>query len=260
MCTLNVRFQQHADYPLVVIANRDEFYSRPSVPPLVMSEDPAIFAPRDLEAGGTWFGINQWGLVAAVTNVWLTLPNESQGPAIQATRSRGLLTLDVLNCEKLGQISDLIQQRIRDDTYDYFNLLAASAAGATVFTHAGELREYPLSEGSATILNAPFSPDRPEEAVLPSLSGDEKLSEGWLTEIRRLLARHPDICKHSSVFGTRSSQVLALGRRSQDGDESSYPDRFWYGDGSPCETNFVDLSSPLQSILGGRSKMQAGIS
>lgn len=259
MCTLNIRFQQEADYPLVVIANRDEFYARSSLAPSIISEDPAIFAPTDLKAGGTWFGVNEWGLVVAITNVWLIPPNESEGPAVQATRSRGLLTLDVLHCEKPGQVSDLIQQKISDDTYDFFNLLVAHRQGATVFTYTGELREHYLSEGSAAILNGPFSPHGQDERGLPSLSRGEARSQEWIEEIRRILARHPEICKHGSDFGTRSSQVVALGRRSHPDSESRIPDRFWYGDGPPCETGFTDLSLHVQSILLRRSQVRSGI-
>ncbi len=58
-----------SDYPLVVAANRDEFYHRPSTSPTAICSDPLIVAPRDLEAGGTWFGVNGKGLVAAITNI-----------------------------------------------------------------------------------------------------------------------------------------------------------------------------------------------
>jgi uncharacterized protein with NRDE domain len=69
MCLILVAWQVHPDYPLVVAANRDEFYQRPSAAAARWSEDPRVLAGRDLEAGGTWLGVRDDGRFAAVTNV-----------------------------------------------------------------------------------------------------------------------------------------------------------------------------------------------
>src|SRR6266850_2262989 len=59
MCTLAVYVRQFADTPLVVAANRDEFFARPATPPeLLTTAAPRIVGGRDLRAGGTWLGIN----------------------------------------------------------------------------------------------------------------------------------------------------------------------------------------------------------
>ncbi|MCP4236515.1 MAG: NRDE family protein, partial [Aestuariibacter sp.] len=68
MCLILIALQQHKDYPLVVIANRDEFYARPTRAAHWWDDEPDIFAGRDLTAGGTWLGINRRGRFAAVTN------------------------------------------------------------------------------------------------------------------------------------------------------------------------------------------------
>lgn len=66
MCTVILAWRVHPDVPLIVAANRDEFYIRPSAPPAALS--PTRFGPTDLRAGGTWMASNRAGVVAALTN------------------------------------------------------------------------------------------------------------------------------------------------------------------------------------------------
>ena len=68
MCLIFVAWRVHGDYPLVVAANRDEFFARPTLPAEFWNETPHILAGRDLEGGGTWMGITRSGRFAALTN------------------------------------------------------------------------------------------------------------------------------------------------------------------------------------------------
>jgi uncharacterized protein with NRDE domain len=68
MCLILLAWRSHADYPLVVAANRDEFHRRPARPAAFWEDQPAILAGRDLEAMGTWMGVARSGRFAAVTN------------------------------------------------------------------------------------------------------------------------------------------------------------------------------------------------
>lgn len=93
MCVLAVFLGLDPERPLVVAANRDEFYGRPSQPPQVLN--PGVLGPRDLQGGGTWLAVNEQGLFAAVTN--------RRAPAKTAdSRSRGLLVLEAMNCRTVG--------------------------------------------------------------------------------------------------------------------------------------------------------------
>ena len=56
MCLILFAWQRHPRYPLILAANRDEFYARPTRD-AHWWEDAPIFAGRDLEAGGTWLGL-----------------------------------------------------------------------------------------------------------------------------------------------------------------------------------------------------------
>lgn len=90
MCLILFAVAAHPDYPLVLAANRDEYYARPARPLQPWPEAPQLFAGKDLEAGGTWLGITRSGRFAAITNVREGAPREP------GQRSRGELTHDFL--------------------------------------------------------------------------------------------------------------------------------------------------------------------
>lgn len=68
MCLILFAYRASPDRPLVVAANRDEFYARPALGARCWEDDPNIFGGRDLEAHGTWLAASQTGRFAAVTN------------------------------------------------------------------------------------------------------------------------------------------------------------------------------------------------
>ena len=53
MCLIVVGWRVHPDFPLIVAANRDEFYARPTDFADFWAEAPEIVGGRDLEAGGS---------------------------------------------------------------------------------------------------------------------------------------------------------------------------------------------------------------
>lgn len=90
MCLILLAWRAHPDYPLVVAANRDEFFARPSVPAGFWTEAPDVLAGRDLQAGGTWLGISRQQRFAALTNY-----REGRRQLANAP-SRGALAADFL--------------------------------------------------------------------------------------------------------------------------------------------------------------------
>lgn len=68
MCLIFIAVQQHPEYKLIVAANRDEFYERKTSAATFWSDHPAVLGGRDLEAGGTWMGMNTDGRISMLTN------------------------------------------------------------------------------------------------------------------------------------------------------------------------------------------------
>jgi len=91
MCILLGLRERHPDYPLILIANRDEFYARPSQRATWWGEHPELFAGRDLSQGGTWLGVNRSGRIAVVTSY-----RDPENFERSDVRSRGLLVRDFL--------------------------------------------------------------------------------------------------------------------------------------------------------------------
>src|SRR5436853_6767118 len=92
MCTLAILRRPEHDWPVIIGANRDEMIDRPALAPGRHWPDrPEVVAGQDLLAGGSWLGLNDWGVAAAVLN-----RHGSLGPA-PGQRSRGELVLEALD-------------------------------------------------------------------------------------------------------------------------------------------------------------------
>jgi uncharacterized protein with NRDE domain len=120
MCVIVLAWRVHADYPLVVAANRDEFHERPAAAAQFWDDRPEILGGRDLECMGTWLGMTRAGKFAAVTNV-------REGTDTRTgERSRGLLASEFLG-NSAGAAQHAAQKAAEGDLYRGFNLLAADA-------------------------------------------------------------------------------------------------------------------------------------
>ncbi|MDH3629847.1 MAG: NRDE family protein [Gammaproteobacteria bacterium] len=127
MCLILFAWRQHPDYPLILIANRDEYYARPTRDAHWWEETP-VFAGRDLEAGGTWLGVNSRGRLAAVTNV------REPGAMKPGKKSRGALTQNFLSGDATPKA--FLQELAPDDrNYAGFNLLLGDAQGLWFYSN-----------------------------------------------------------------------------------------------------------------------------
>lgn len=90
MCLIFLSYKQNEEYPFIALANRDEFYKRPTFPADYWEENPNVLAGKDLEAGGTWMGITKNGHMAMLTN-YRDIPNIKQNAP-----TRGKLVSDYL--------------------------------------------------------------------------------------------------------------------------------------------------------------------
>jgi uncharacterized protein with NRDE domain len=247
MCTLAAYVGWTPALPVLVAANRDEFLERPASEPALIAHDPWVMAGQDLSAGGTWFGLNEHGMVAGLLN-----RRRPAGPDA-SRRSRGLLCLEILQCASLTAAAALLE-RIDVDAYNPFNLLVADAHEALVAApsrHAVRLTRLPPGVHLLTNLdlNDPTCPRIARSssrfaALVPPVSGD---AAELVEPLRAILADHhtaldpraPQIdtlCVHRDGYGTRSASIVALPAGGRP--------RYWHAAGPPCRTPFVELCVP----------------
>lgn len=118
MCLINFQFQDHPRYKLVIAANRDEFYKRPTEKAHFWNDDPQILAGRDLMQMGTWLGVSTSGRIAALTNFRdPSLPDANK-------RSRGAIVRNFLETD---MPPCLFLESINAEDYTGFNLVAGTA-------------------------------------------------------------------------------------------------------------------------------------
>jgi uncharacterized protein with NRDE domain len=247
MCLVLFALQKHPKYKLVLAANRDEYYDRPSAPPRFWEDQPDLLAGRDLIAGGTWLGITRRGRIAAVTNYRDPLNKR------QDVNSRGSLVTKFL------QSSDdptVYLERVRrdKDQYNGFNLIVGN--GEELYWYSNRKDEVRALESgihglSNRFLDTPwpkivkgkasFEQKLRSDTPLPSalfqvlqdrtFAPDELLPEtGVGLEWERLLS---PIFIVSPTYGTRSSTLILIDRE----DRVTFMDRTFNSHPEPISSS-----------------------
>jgi hypothetical protein len=220
MCTLILQLSPGHRWPVLAAANRDERSARPAAAPARhWPQHPGTVAGLDLEAGGSWLGLNDHGLLAAVMNRTGTL-----GPAA-GKRSRGELILLALKLSRAEAAARALAD-LDPGAYRPFNLVLADSARAYWLRHGGEgrIRVHPIPPGlhllCATELDDPTHPrialhgprllaapvPRPERGDWDSWRGvlaDPTYPPGLGPEAAMVQDR-------GDGFATRSSALIAL--------------------------------------------------
>jgi uncharacterized protein with NRDE domain len=157
MCLIAFAWNVHPRWRLVLAGNRDEYHARPSAP-LACWDDMPVIAGRDLEAGGTWLGVNKDGRCGVVTNV--------RDPRVpQHGLSRGWLVTDWLR----GQADATAHARaLREVAANYrpFNLLTFDAQAAYYLGNRPEPRAQAVTPGVHGLSNADFNTPWPKTRQL----------------------------------------------------------------------------------------------
>jgi uncharacterized protein with NRDE domain len=228
VCLILVAWQAHPEYPLVVAANRDEFFDRPAAPAAWWEDQPDLLAGRDLSAMGSWLGITRGGRFAALTNF--------RDPAQQkpAAPSRGALVADFLQAAaEVPQTLESLAQSAA--AYNGFNMLISDGAQLAAFESVpaqGRLLGPGIYGLSNHLLDTPWPKVRvaksrlaralealPDEAPMLDLLRDDRPAPddelprtGVSLEWERLLSsafiRSPD-------YGTRCSTLICADRHGR---------------------------------------------
>ena len=235
MCLILFAYKQHPDYPLLLIANRDEFYRRPTQDAHWWDDHPGVFAGRDLQSGGTWLGVNQQGNFAAVTNY------REPGAMTTGALSRGELTSRFLATNPDPE-SYLAEIHNRADQYSGFNLLIGNSQQLWFYSNR-EPQIKPVEAGVFGICNGLFDEPWPklesgrtelqnnlaadDNALFDILQNsqtakDEDLPDtGVSIELEKLLSSR---FIRSAEYGTRACTLVKLGSERGEMTEQNFID------------------------------------
>ncbi len=224
MCLIIFAYNWHPHYKLILAANRDEFYRRPTQSAAFWSDWSFVLAGRDLEQGGTWMGITKKGHLAALTNY--RDPSQCKPTA----PSRGLLVQDYLIAEPEPEayLSDLLGTSA---LYNGYNLMIGTIDHLYYFSNQ-ESQVYKIQPGihglSNSLLNVPWpkvergksnlkaylESDHIEVESLFELMADKHQPEdhelpqtGVSLELERMLA---PLFIEGDDYGTRSTTILLV--------------------------------------------------
>jgi uncharacterized protein with NRDE domain len=206
VCLIAVAHRAPSRFPLVIAANRDEDYQRPTHDAHHWADAPDVVGGKDALYGGTWLAVRRGGRFAAVTNL--------RG-AERKARSRGFLVRDFVT----GDVSpEAYAQTIASeaDQYAGFHLLAGRVEGDLMYI-APELQT-PLAPGLHAFSNAPPGEEWPKmAAAVEHLRNALELvtSEALMDELMRFLATprgtaspESEVFLRGDRYGTRSSAVV----------------------------------------------------
>ncbi|MGH8751617.1 MAG: NRDE family protein [Burkholderiales bacterium] len=130
MCLILFAYKVHPDYPLLLLANRDEFYERSTAVAGWWEDHTEILGGRDLKKHGTWLAVSRTGRFAAVTNYRQGLVQKKDAP------SRGALVSDyLLGKEKPADYLHQLQPQA--GKYDGFNLIAGDSKELYHYSNRG---------------------------------------------------------------------------------------------------------------------------
>lgn len=226
MCLILFAYKMHPSYRLILAANRDEFYDRPSSPVDFWADAPQVLAGRDLKEGGTWLGVTREGKFAAITNYRDPASFKTGAP------SRGELVGNYLTGAHgaASYLENIFQQA---QQYNGFNLICGDNEDIFVYSNRGDRQRlkagiYGLSNrlldipwpkvarGKRALAAAIQEKGAALEAALFVILADRKTapdqklpSTGIGLEREKLLS---SIFIQSPSYGTRSSTILLLGK------------------------------------------------
>ena len=229
MCLILFAYKVHPSYNLILAANRDEFYERPSSVADFQEDAPQVLAGRDLQEGGTWMGIDRAGRFAAITNYRDPASWKNNAPS-----RGGLVSAYLCGNQSTGDYLDNISRQAQ--LYNGYNLIVGDRHELFAYSNRGEKQKletgiYGLSNHllnsswpkvfrGKKLLKAALNKkgEELEEALFALLVDrkiptDDKLPDtGIGLEWERMLS---SIFIESPVYGTRSSTILLIGKNGR---------------------------------------------
>ncbi|MDR0391150.1 MAG: NRDE family protein [Planctomycetaceae bacterium] len=243
MGIIAIQYHTSKDSPLLVALNREERFSRPSTPPRIQSGRPRVVCGIDKKAGGTWAGVNQYGLFVAVVNC----PKKSI--PIEPV-SRGILCKEVLNSQNAEEALEKALQEVSTDGYDGCNILCVDRFSGGAVYGGNEFMVERLTPGLHILSENKLNDyqDVRQEFVRRLLTLQRLDSAvSFLAVASRTFARKQDENGKRGIvidgpFGTVSSMLLSLTERTQ-------RSIMQFAAGPPNEKPYEDVSALLRQVL-----------
>lgn len=256
MCLLAVLYRLVPESPILVAANREEYYDRPSLPPSIQSGKPRVLCGLDQRAGGTWLGVNQHGMFVGLCN------RKGNVDPIGA-RSRGLLAREVLRCGSARKGVDKAMEELMTHRYEGLNLVVCDAESGWVVHSDNDNEVVPLEEGLNIIGNQNVNDPTDERVRLAHRLLTLQMLDSpvkFLAVASKVFARgpspegRPTMVVRGNDYGTVSSTLIALSPKPRDAI-------FQFASGSPDQAKYEDYSPMLRDILSrglreARSKLK----
>ncbi|QDV23674.1 NRDE family protein [Aureliella helgolandensis] len=244
MCLLAVLYRLVPESPILVAANREEYYDRPSQPPSIQSGKPRVLCGLDQRAGGTWLGVNQHGMFVGVSS-----RRGNTDPL--GARSRGLLAREVLRTGNARKGVDKAMEELMTHRYEGLNLIVCDAESGWVVHADQEPDVVPLEEGLNIIGNQNVNDPTDERVQLAHRLLTLQLLDSpvkFLAVASKVFARsptpqgRPTMVSRGSDYGTISSSLIALSPKPRDAI-------FQFSAGAPDQAKYEDYSPMLRDIL-----------
>lgn len=253
MCIIALLYQTARNAPVLVAANREERFDRPTQAPKIQPGTPRVVCGIDRKAGGTWLGVNQYGLVATVTS-----RPKSLVPA--APRSRGLLCRELLNFRTAKEAAKRAAAELATGVYAGANYICADADYAAVVYGGNRIEIVELPPGLHLITNGDLNDPHDQrhefiQRMLTLHTLDSAVT--FLAVASRAFSRKPDSSGRRGViitdneYGTVSSTLVSLPAKIQ---KSVYQ----YSPGPPCDHSYDDLSALLRQVLSAEMNKKKG--
>jgi uncharacterized protein with NRDE domain len=261
MCTILILYQIHPQHPLIIAANRDEYYARPATSPLILQQTPKIIGGQDQERGGTWMAVSEDGRFAGLTNQRTgSMPDKHR-------KSRGAVVMSALQAASLPEAKEHIAA-LDPKEYNPFSLLFGDAENLYVAychedsTHIeiealkpgfwvlpNDVLDSPkfnkVTRAKALLQSDLLTPWKSLQPLLQKTLADHDVDpkkevfvpKGSLLP-KLFWRRLEPLCIHTPVYGTRSSTIMAA--------SNGKIEHYLFTAGAPCQTEFIEYAHLLR--------------
>jgi len=244
MCVLAIQYKTVENTPILVAQNREEMFDRPTQAPRIQSGKPRAVCGIDRKAGGTWLGINQYGLLVVVANrPKMNVPSEP--------RSRGLLCRELLFAHNAREAAEQAARELAAGCYAGANYVCVDGEFGAVVYGGNTIEVIELEPGLHLLANGDLNDpkDQRQQFIRRQLTL-QKLDSAvtFLAVASRAFARKPDASGRRGVvltggdYGTVSSTLLSLPSKNQNAV-------YQYAPGPPCDVAYDDCSALLRQVL-----------